>query len=85
MIYCAALRWPMLPAGTGGSPACVEAALDRTTLSNSEAARLCAGSASDAPVACYELGEDETAMFGRDLVDLCAPVVIGVPYGSHPW
>ncbi len=81
--YCAALRWALLPAGTGGSPACVEAALDRTLLPDHEAARLCAGSASTAPVACYELGDDQTTLSDRDLVDLCTTVVIGAPL--QPW
>jgi hypothetical protein len=81
--YCAALRWSLLPAGSGGSPACVVAALDRTLLSELEAARLCAGSASTAPVACYELGDDETTLSDADIVDLCTTVVIGAPL--QPW
>ena len=81
--YCAALRWSLLPAGSGGSPACVEAALDRTLLTDREAARLCAGSATTAPVACYELGDDETTLSDADIVDLCTTVVIGAPI--QPW
>jgi hypothetical protein len=81
--YCAALRWSLLPAGTGGSPACVEAARDRTRLSDREAVRLCAGSTTTAPVACYELGDDETTLSSADIVDLCTTVVIGAPL--QPW
>jgi hypothetical protein len=77
--YCAALRWSLLPAGSSGSPACIEAALDRTLLTDYEAARLCAGSATTAPVACYELGDDQTALSDADIVDLCTTVVIGAP------
>jgi hypothetical protein len=79
--YCAALRWPMFPAPTGGSPQCIEAALSRTTLSDQEAARLCSGATTAGPVACYELGNDQTTLSDDDLVDLCTPVVIA-PYYS---
>lgn len=78
--YCAALQWPLLPVGTGGAPACLEAALDRTTLFDPEAARLCAGSSSEGPVACYELGDAETTLSDSDLVDLCTTVVISTPF-----
>lgn len=81
--YCAALRWPLVPAPTGGSPECLEAALDRTLLSTSEAARLCAGSASTGPIACYQQGRDETSLTDADLVDLCTTVVIAPYY--RPW
>jgi hypothetical protein len=77
--YCAALRWPLVPAGTGGAPECVRAALDRTTLVHDQAARLCAGSVSTAPVACFELGQEETTLFETDIVDLCAATVIATP------
>jgi hypothetical protein len=78
--YCAALHWPLVAAGTGGSPECLEAALDRTPLSDLEAARLCLGSESAAPVACYALGHAQTALSDLDLVDLCTTVVIAAPY-----
>jgi len=80
--YCAAMRWTLVQSGTGGVPECIETALDRTALVNTEAARLCAGAQSTAPVACFELGRNRTALANDDLVDLCTTVVI-VPYS--PW
>jgi hypothetical protein len=77
--YCAALRWPLYPPGTGGSPVCIQAALERTLLTENQAARLCNGSVSAAPVACFELGTAQTALADQDLVDLCTVVVIAPP------
>ncbi len=76
---CAAQRWPFFEPPGSGSPACVEAALDRTDVSDFEAVRLCRGATSTDPVACYELGDDETALSGPDLVDLCATVATLIP------
>lgn len=79
--YCEALKWPLVPVGTGGAPGCIRTALDRTSLVDTEAARLCAGSTSAAPVACYRLGRNQTSLADGDVVDLCAPVVVAAPFG----
>jgi hypothetical protein len=80
--YCAASRWPVVPAKTPAAPACIERALDRTTLSDSEALRLCRGARSTAPARCFERGVDETSLSTTQLVELCSAVV---PRPVYPW
>ncbi len=43
------------------------------------AVRLCRGSASTRPLECFELGEAETSLSESDLVELCAAMVIASP------
>jgi hypothetical protein len=83
--YCAALRWPLVPPGTMGTPACVQAGLDRTSLTEPQVIRLCRGSSSSASIDCFEIGDDTTLLSDRDLVALCAPVVIGTPGRLLPY
>jgi len=54
---------------------CVNAALDRTMVTEQQAVRLCRGSPTKRPVACFEAGRHQTLLGTQDLVDLCAPVV----------
>ncbi|HEU4614053.1 MAG TPA: hypothetical protein VFS15_18290 [Kofleriaceae bacterium] len=77
--YCSASRWPAVASRDGGAPACLEAALDRTTLPQIDAVRLCAGSPSDAPVTCFAWGHGRLALTDADLITLCAPVVVDRP------
>jgi hypothetical protein len=77
--YCAASRWPAVPSRDDGAPACMEAALDGTTLTQADAFRLCAGSPSDAPATCFAWGRDRLALTNADLITLCAPVVVERP------
>lgn len=80
--YCATRRYPPVSPGTS-DPTCVRRALNRTTLQDAEAARLCHGAQSDGPATCFEWGDNQTTIAERDLVDLCAPYVYGPLY--TPW
>lgn len=84
---CASASWPVVPAPGAGAPACVEAALGETMLPEYEAVRLCAGSATRAPVDCFLRGDDELTLTEGDVVDLCATYVRVAPstaYGPFP-
>jgi hypothetical protein len=50
---------------------CAELALQRTTLDEFEAGRLCLGAPSDAPAACFEQALDVVAIDEPDAIDLC--------------
>jgi len=83
--YCAALAWPLVVSPSAGSPACIQAALDQTQLSDPQAAQLCTGSSSAGPVQCYLQGEDALVVSDDDLIDLCTQYVIApiYPYGPY--
>lgn len=83
--YCAALAYPLVPAGTAGAPACVQAGLDRTFLTEREIIRLCRGSTTAAPIDCFEAGDDQTFLSERDIVRLCAAVVPSAPTVYQPY
>lgn len=74
--YCAASRWPVAASSDGGAPECLEAALDRTVLTQADAFRLCAGSPTDAPVTCFSWGHERLGIEDANLITLCAPVVV---------
>jgi hypothetical protein len=82
--YCATDQFPLIPAQTAGSPECLEAALDRTALTEDRAVRLCRGSATTSPIDCFDLGDDETALSDDEIVDLCSATAIlrATPVGS---
>lgn len=88
--YCTAGTYPLVPASGGGSPGCVEAALDETLLTEDKAVRLCAGSTGLEPVMCYQVGEAELPdATDEDLIALCSLWVIATPgtiyyYGGPP-
>jgi hypothetical protein len=73
--YCAASQWPYVPARSPGAPACVENALERTTLSDGQAVRLCQGARTTAPVACFERGDERTTLSSQRLITLCRVLV----------
>jgi hypothetical protein len=77
--YCAAQKWPTIAAPRGGAPSCVEAALDRTFLTELQAFDLCRSSTTSGPVECFEIGKARLTLADRELVQLCAGVV-AVPY-----
>lgn len=88
--YCVARRYASIPPPGAGAAACIEAALERIELNQAGAARLCRGSKSVAPVACFEAGKERLLSIGEDdLISLCAPAIPGgpvarpvPPYGS---
>ncbi len=78
--YCAALRWPMVPSPTTGSPACIDAA-SATGLSDTQVQDVCRGSKSAEPADCVQRGRLATGLADADLVDLCTQTVpFPVPY-----
>jgi hypothetical protein len=81
--YCAALQWPLVAPPTGGTPECVEAALDRTTLTENRALQLCRGSSTPDPVDCFITGDNQLNLTEDDLVQLCS-LVVAYPY-VQPW
>ncbi|MGE0869558.1 MAG: hypothetical protein AB7P03_13415 [Kofleriaceae bacterium] len=77
--YCAALEGPLAVPPGSGSPECLEQALAAPALSDRQAAQLCRGSTSTAPLLCYEWGDANTALSTSDLVELCAPRAVWAP------
>ncbi|MGE0549981.1 MAG: hypothetical protein AB7O24_22855 [Kofleriaceae bacterium] len=77
--YCAAYEGPVAAPLGAGSPECLQQALAETALSDHQAAQLCRGSASTAPIECLAWGDDTTALSTRELVELCAPRAIWAP------
>lgn len=78
--FCTAGTYPLVPASGGGSPECVEAALEETLLPEGKAIRLCAGSQGAQPVACFLAGE--AALPGAtddEIIALCSLWVIATP------
>ncbi|MBX3162833.1 MAG: hypothetical protein KF773_43125 [Deltaproteobacteria bacterium] len=74
--FCAAVRYPITPPDTGGSAACLQAALAQPEMTEQRGLQLCQGSASTSPVECYRLGRDRLNVDDNTLVQLCAPVVV---------
>ena len=73
--FCGAAHVALGPPSGPGAPACLDEARAQAVITAGQAARLCRGARSDAPVACFRYGRDRTTVDPDQLVDLCAPVV----------
>lgn len=79
--YCTAATYALAPPPEPGAASCLVAA-KQTLLADVDSLRLCQGSRTPEPVACYRWGKDHTLLPDADLVTLCAPMVpYALPYG----
>jgi hypothetical protein len=82
--YCATACPLGPPPPQASSPACLEAAVDRTGLSLQSAGELCLGSHSAGPVQCFVAGLDLHKVAESKLVELCRESLHCQFYNTSP-